>query len=134
MSVLISPSGLSTTALVANQLSLTAEYVESLPMACGACSSLQPQYSIAYTAGTPILNGTAVFVPVLATITIVAGNGCKTKTRLLNERFTVSFQGQTAVPTSVTIASVGRTDRPAGVKCGRAHAVAITDSITITIA
>lgn len=134
MSVIISPSGLATTALVANQLSLTAEYVETLPMQCGACSSLQPQYTIAYTAGTPTLEGTAVFVPILATITIISGNGCQTKTRLLNERFSVSFQGQTAVPASVTIASVGRTSRPAGVKCGRAHSIAITDSITITIA
>lgn len=134
MSVIISPSGLATTALVANQLSLTAEYVETLPMQCGACSSLQPQYSIAYTTETPTLNGSAVFVPVLATITIVSGNGCQTRTRLLNERFTVSFQGQTAVPASVTIASVGRTSRPDGVKCGRAHRIAITDSITITIA
>lgn len=79
-------------------------------------------------------NGTTVFVPVTARVTVVTqGCGCNAKTQLFTEQFYVAFQGQTAVPTAVTITSVGRVQGGACVQCGCAHAYSINDSLVITI-
>ena len=96
-------------------------------------SSVQPLATLVYSTGTPVLNGTTVFVPVTARITIVTGSGCNAKTQLFTEQFYVAFQGQTAVPTSVTITSVGRVQSGANVQCGCAYAYSINDSLTVTI-
>lgn len=79
------------------------------------------------------MNGTTVFVPVTARISIVVGGGCNAKTQLFTEQFYVAFQGQTAVPTAVTITSVGRLQGGSCVKCGRAYAYSVNDSLTISI-
>ena len=130
--VRLSPVGLAA-APVANQVSLLATYKEKL--CCPFCidSSVQPLATLDYTTGTPVLNGTTVFVPVTARITVVTGSGCKAKTQLFTEQFYVAFQGQTGLPTSVTINSVGRIQGGSCVKCGCAYAYSINDSLTVTI-
>ena len=83
--VRLSPVGLAA-APVANQVSLLATYKEKL--CCPFCidSSVQPLATLDYTTGTPVLNGTTVFVPVTARITVVTGSGCKAKTQLFTEQ------------------------------------------------
>lgn len=130
--VRLSPVGLAA-APVANQLSLLVTYREKLCHSFCIDSSIQPLATLQYTTGTPVLNGTTVFVPVTARITVVTGGGCKAKTQLFTEQFYVAFQGQTALPTSVTVTSVGRVQGGACVTCGRAQAYSINDSVTITI-
>lgn len=129
----ISPVGLAA-APVANQLSVLATFREKLCQPFCIDSSVQPLATVEYSSGTPILNGTTVFIPVTARITVVTqGCGCNAKTQLFTEQFYVAFQGQTAVPTSVVIASVGRVQGGACVTCGKAYAYSVNDSLTITI-
>lgn len=120
---------------VANQASLLATFREKLCQPYCIDSSIQPSATVVYSSGTPILNDTTVFVPITARITIVTpGCGCNAKTQLFTEQFYVAFQGQTAIPTAVTITSVGRVQGGANVECGCAHAYSINDSLTVTIA
>lgn len=132
--IYISPVGLAAAA-VANQLPLLVNYKEKLCRAIYVNSTAQPQVTIVYTHGTPTLNGSTVFVPITAVITIVTpGCGCKATTQLFTEKFVAAFQGQTAVPTTITITTVGRKQELSNLTCGRAHSVTIDDSITVTIA
>ena len=128
----LSPVGLAA-APVANQLSVLATFREKL--CCPFCidSSIQPLATVEYSTGTPLLNGTTVFVPITARISIITGGGCNSETQLFTEQFYVAFQGQTAVPTSVSINSVGRIQNGSCVKCGYAYAYSVNDSLTITI-
>lgn len=128
----LSPVGLAT-APVANQVSLLATYREKLCHPFCIDSSVQPLATLEYTTGTPILNGTTVFVPITARLTVVTGSGCNAKTQLFTEQFYVAFQGHTTTPTSVTITSLGRLQNGSCVKCGCAYAYSINDSITVTI-
>ena len=130
MSVSVSPAALATTALVANQLSVTATYRETLCRP--VCQCVLPTNSlpvtITYSYGSPVLSGTTVFVPITANIAVNTG-GCKPET--FTETFDVSFQGQTALPTAanpVTITSVGRISHAKG-RC-----LVINDSLTIALA
>ena len=110
MAVIVSPVGLAA-APVANVANIMATYKEKLCRPYCIDSTIQPQVSVVYTTGTPRLNGTTVFVPVRATITIVTQMnkcGCNAHTQLFTEDFVVAFQGRTALPTSVTLANVGR--------------------------
>lgn len=129
-----SPVGLAA-APVANQVSLLANYRETLCEPYCITSSNQPFATVEYSNGTPILNGTTVFVPITARISItVPGNcPCNSSTETYTEQFYVAFQGQTAIPTAVTINSVGRIQNGADVDCGCAYAYSINDSLTITI-
>lgn len=134
--VTVSPVGLAA-APVANVAALMATYKERLCRSYCIDSTIQPQVSVVYTTGTPRLNETTVFVPVRATITIVTQEnccGCNAHTQLFTENFVVAFQGQTTVPTSVTLANVGRDAFGSNVNCGRANSYTINDSITITLA
>lgn len=132
--IYVSPVGLAAAA-VANQLPILVNYKEKLCRAVCINSTAQPQVTIVYTSGTPTLNGTTVFVPVTAVITIVTpGIGCKATTQLFIEKFMAAFQGQTAVPTTVTVTNVGRKQELSNLNCGRAYSVTIDDSITVTIA
>lgn len=129
----LSPVGLAA-APVANQLSLLATFREKLCQPFCITSSVQPMATLEYLTGTPILEETTVFVPVTARLTVVIpGCGCNAKTQLFTEQFYVAFQGQTAIPTSVAITSVGRLEGGSLVKCGKAFAYSVNDSITITI-
>lgn len=133
--VRISPVGLAA-APVANQLAILATFREKLCRSNWFCidSSTQPFANVEYVTGTPILNGTTVFVPVTARIIItIPGCPCNAKTQVETEQFYVAFQGQTALPTNVVIESVGRIQNGSSVYCGKASAYSINDSLTITI-
>lgn len=132
--VILSPVGLST-APVANQVSLLATFKEKLCRCVCSTSTNQPFATVAYRNETPILNGTTVFVPIVATITITTPNACKcqAETQVINERFYVAFQGRTALPASVTINQVGITQGLIKIVCGKSNCYAINSSITVTI-
>lgn len=129
----LSPVGLAA-APVANQLSALITFREKLCQPFCIDSSIQPLATVEYSTGTPVLNGTTVFVPVTARLTVITqGCGCNAKTQLFTEQFYVAFQGQTAVPTAVTIQSVGRLQGGACISCGRAYAYSVNDSVIIAI-
>ncbi len=135
MAVTIQPAGLAA-APVANALAFTAAYREKLCRPFCVDSTLQPQVSVVYTTGTPRLNGTTVFVPIRATITMVTQGGrcgCNAHTQLFTEDFVVDFQGQTALPTAVALTQAGRDQFGANVDCGCAHSYVINDSLLLTI-
>lgn len=135
MAVTISPVGLAA-APVANTLAFMATYKEKLCRAFCVDSTLQPQVSVVYTTGTPRLVETTVFVPVRAVITVVTQNtrcGCNAHTQLFTEDFVVAFQGQTALPTAVTLTNLGRDQFGSNVSCGCAHTYTINDSLTLAI-
>jgi hypothetical protein len=130
----LSPVGLATGTQTANVLSVLATYKERLCHSFCIDSTLQPQVSVVYTRDAATLVGSTVFIPITAVITVVTpGCNCNATTQLYTERFTVAFQGRTALPTAVTITSVGRTQGGSNVKCGRAHSYTINDSLTITL-
>lgn len=136
MAVTISPVGLAA-APVANELSFMATYKEKLCRPFCVDSTIQPQVSVVYTTGTPRLVETTVFVPVKAVITVVTQNnpcGCNAHTQLFTENFVVAFQGQTVVPTTVTLTQVGRDQFGSNVNCGCAHTLTINDSLSLSIA
>ena len=130
--VRLSPVGLAA-APVANQLSVLVTYREKLCRPFCIDSSIQPLATVVYTTGQAVLDGTTVFIPVTARITVVTGCGCNAKTQLFTEQFYVAFVGQTALPSSVTLTSVGRLQNGSCVKCGKAFAYSINDSLTVTI-
>lgn len=131
--VYLSPVGLSATALTANQLSTLVSIRETI-------GRIRPEWpsaiavSVSYSYNTPVLSTSTVFIPVVATVTIsVPSFGNSVKPLVFTERFNVAFQGQTAVPTSVTIASVGISQGVSSMT-RRGAVYSIDDSITITIA
>lgn len=127
--VFISPSGLAA-APTANSLSILATYKEDLCKAFCVVSSNQPNATVTYTTESPKLNGTTVFVMVVAKVAITLPNcGVKTYT----ERFMTSFQGQTALPTAVNITSVGMEQGFFNVGCVKSKCYAINDAITVSI-
>ena len=135
MAVTISPVGLAA-APVANTLAFMATYKEKLCRPFCVDSTIQPQVSVVYTTGTPRLVDTTVFIPVKAVITVVTQNskcGCNAHTQLITENFVVAFQGQTAVPTTVTLTQVGRDQFGSNVSCGCAFSYTINDSLTVSI-
>ena len=99
--VTLSPVGLAA-APVANQVSFLATFKEKLCRCVCATSTNQPFATVTYRNETPVLNGTTVFVPIVATITITTPNACKcqAETQVIYERFVVAFQGRTTLPTS----------------------------------
>lgn len=133
MAVYLSPVGLST-AQVPNRVSLLATYKERLCRRICQNSTNQPEAFVTYQHGTPFINGTTVFVPIIATVTIVTpGCGCAATTQVITEKFMAAFQEQTTLPTSVVIATEGLTNELANVSCGSSNCLAIYSSITVTI-
>lgn len=134
MAVFISPGGLAA-APVANTLSVLATYKEKLCRCVCSTSTDQPNATVTYTYETPILQGTTVFIPIVATITIVTPNACKctAETQVITERFTVAFFGQTALPTAVTITQEGLTQGLYKIVCGKSNCFAVQNALTITI-
>ena len=131
--VYISPVGLAT-APVANSVSLLATFKEKLCRYVCSTSTDQPTATIAYTYETPIFNDATVFVPVVATVTIVTPScGCNASTQVITERFMVAFQGQTGLPTAVTITSEGVSQGLYKIVCGKSNSYAINDSLAVTI-
>lgn len=127
----VSPAGLAA-APVANQLVIQATYKECLCNPFCISSSAQPYANVEYSLGTAILNGTSVFVPVTARI-LIATPGCCESPSAYTEQFYVAFEGQTALPASVTIESAGRIQNPSDVECGVAYAYSINDVLRIVL-
>lgn len=134
MAVYQSPVGLAT-APVANQLSEMVTFKERLCNPICVVNNNQPFATVSYTAGTPTLDGTTVFVPIIAQIQITApSNCCEAQKLLYTERFKVAFQGRTTLPTTPpVITSLGTDQSLACVKKGRAYGYIINDSITVSI-
>ena len=136
MAIYISPVGLAA-APVANTLNVLATIKESLCYRFSVNATNQPQVVVTYQSGTPTLVETTVFVPITAQVTITTPSskcGCNPHVQTFSERFVVAFQGQTAVPTAVTINNVGTDRFPSCVNsCGIASGYTINDSLEITI-
>lgn len=123
------------TPTVANQVSFLATFKEKLCRCVCATSTNQPFATVTYRNETPVLNGTTVFVPIVATITITTPNACKcqAETQVINERFVVAFQGRTTLPTSVTINQLGMTQGLIKIVCGKSSCYAINSSLSVSI-
>lgn len=133
MAVFLSPVGLSA-AQVPNRVSLLAIYKERLCRRVCANSTNQPEAFVTYQHGSPVLNGTTVFVPVIATVTIVTpGCNCAATTQVITEKFEAAFQEQSALPTAVAISTEGQVQELANVSCGSSNCLAVYSSLTITI-
>lgn len=131
--VTLSPVGLAT-AQAANSVSLLATFKEKLCKTVCATSTEQPQATVALRNETPMLNGTTVFVPIVATITLVTPScGCRAMTQVITERFLVAFQGRTTLPTSVTITPAGIQQGLIKVVCGKSNTYAINLSLSVAI-
>lgn len=135
MAVYQNPVGLAA-APVNDQLSEMLTFKEKLCIPVCVINENQPSATVSYTAGQPVLNGSTVFVPIVAQVQItVPSNCCKVDPLMFTERFTVAFQGQTALPTAEpVITSVGRSQSLSCVKGGKAYGYVINDSITVSIA
>lgn len=109
MAVYLSPVGLST-AQVPNRVSLLATYKERLCRRICENSTNQPEAFVTYKTGTPIFNGTTVFVPVIATVTIVTpGCGCQATTQVSFPRLEMNQKtGKTEMVVDVTIEANGK--------------------------
>lgn len=129
--VFLSPVGLAAAA-TNNSVSLLATYKENLCKVICAVSSNQPSATVTYTTEAPILNGTTVFVPVVAKV-VISLPGCCGGTQVIPERFMVAFQGQTALPTAVTVTSVGTQQGLFKINCGKSRCYAVNDSLTVAI-
>lgn len=129
--VVLSPVGLAA-ASVANSVSFLATFKEKLCRCVCSTSTNQPFATVSYRNETPVLNGTTVFVPVVATVTI-STPGC-TVPQTITERFMVAFQGRTSLPTSVTINQLGSTQGLIKIVCGKSNCYAINSSLSVTIA
>lgn len=134
MSVFISPVGLAA-APVNNQLAAMLTFKEKLCKPYCSSSNLATQIGVTYTTGTPTLVGTTVFVPITASVSVLSpGCCCESTPQGYTENFEVAFQGRTALPTAVTITSVGRTQQPSCIdKHGRVNGIVIYDSVTIAL-
>ena len=131
--VFLSPVGLAA-APVANSVGLLAIYKEKLCRCVCSTSSNLPRAEVTYRNEAPILNGTTVFVPIVATVTITTPNcGCAATTQVITERFMAAFQGQTSLPTAVTITQNGQTQGLIKIVCGKSNCYAVNDSITVAI-
>lgn len=128
--VTLSPVGL-TAAPVANQVSLLATFKEELCRCVCSTSSNQPFATVTYRNETPILNGTTVFIPIVADISIQTP-GCSAP-RSIVERFMVAFTDRTSIPTTVTITPLGLTQGLINIKCGKSKCYALNSAITVTV-
>lgn len=130
-----SPVGLSG-APVANQLSEMVTLKASFCKPFCIANSNQPNATVRYEAGNPVLNGTTVFVPitVYVQITVPKKCGCGADVIPYTGYFEVAFQGRTTLPTTApTIDSVGTQQGLACVNNGEAYGYVINDSIVVSI-
>ena len=134
MAISISPAGL-TAAAVPNELRVTAIIKERLCSSFCINADMLPQATTTYTVGTPRLRGTALFIPITATVSIITrGCGCVAKTYLFTEQTEVSFSDVTVAPTALpTLVVAGSDVIPAFVNCNKANGVQIADSLIITL-
>lgn len=129
------PVGLSG-APVANQLSEMITFKARFCKPFCIANSNQPNATVRYEVGQPVLDKTTVFVPVTAYVQIVVPKkcGCGSDVIPYTGRFQVAFQGRTTLPTTTpTIESVGTQKSLACVSNGEANGYVINDSIVVSI-
>lgn len=136
MALYLSPVGMSTAA-VANSLDVLVTIKQGLCHPYSINGQTQATSTVTFTAGTPIFNGTSVFVPITAQGTITTPSnkcGCNPNVETFTETFDIVFTGQTGLPTAVTITNDGNhsfaTETNA---CGFAHAYIINTALTVAI-
>lgn len=128
-----------------SSISLLVQLKENLCQAFNTNSSVQPQSSVTFTAGTATTQavpsgGTTVYnamLPITATISITyqPKGQCRAVTRLFTETFTVAFSGLTTSPTAFNIAVGQQTKEASNIKCcGRAYGYTINTAINVTAA
>lgn len=130
-----SPVGLSG-APVANQLSEMITFIAPFCKPFCIANSNQPNATVRYEVGQPVLDNTTVFVPITAYVQIVVPGkcGCSADVIPYTGRFMVGFQGRTSLPTTTpTIESVGTQQSLACVNNGQANGYVINDSIVVSI-
>lgn len=134
MALFLSAVG-SATAPAANELRTLAVFRETACEKFCAKDNVRPQVFVTYRAGTARLVDTSVFVPVTATVTVVANTGCcKAQPFVFNETFLAAFQGFTTLPTEpITITSLGQESFFPNAYCGKTRCININDSLLITI-
>lgn len=135
MAVYLSPVGLAA-APVANQVTQLATFKEKLCQCVCSTSTNQPNAVVTYVTETPILRGTTVFVPVVATVSILLPTDCGCNNRppqTITERWLVAFEGQTALPTAVTLTTGGLYQSLIKIVCGKSNCYAINQTVTVTI-
>lgn len=134
MPAYLSPVGLAA-APVNNQLSVMVTFKEELCKPYCTARELITQPSVTYTYGAPVLVDSTLYVPITAQILILTPGKCCNATPVsFTENFMVAFQGQTALPASVNISSVGRIQKPTCIDSnGCAHGYVVYDSLTIAL-
>lgn len=130
----IKPSGSATSAQTANQLGLTVSFLERYrkPRRCSKSKPIQT--TVTYSVGDLSLNGTTLFVPVIATVTAVyllQSGGTASKTFV--ETFTISFQNQDALTSGATVTKYGTVTDISTSSYG-VTTLLIDDSIIIAVA
>lgn len=116
-------------AAVVNELALLVNIKERLCRVpyCKRCDT-SVQLNTEYSAGTPVLKDSSVFVPITAIVSAITSGTCnRANTQTFRETFVVVFQGQTALPSSVTIENLG------SIQDSDRCEASISDSITITL-
>lgn len=132
--VTLSPVGLNSINIIANQVSLLVTINEKLAKTYCINSSVQPQITLNYTTGNAKFIGETVFVPITAVLAIaIPDNNGNILTRLYTEKFDVAFQNQTGLPRTVTVTSLGRDAFGSNIKCCKVHNYTVNDSITVEI-
>lgn len=133
MALFLSPVG-SATAPAANELRALAVFKEKTCIAFRVCPDAQPSATIDYRVGTARLVGTTVYVPITATMTVIARTGCcEAKPFIFTDTVLAAFQGYTSLPTAVTVESLGQETLTPGVSCGWTKNLTVNDSLLITI-
>lgn len=135
MAVFLSSVGLAA-APVANEVTQLVTFKERLCQYMCSTSTNQPNASVTYQAETPILRGTTVFVPIVATVSILLPNSCGCNNRppqTITERFVYAFEGQTGLPTAVTLTPGGTYQGLIKIVCGKSNTYAINQTLTVAI-
>lgn len=117
-------------AAVVNELALLVNIKERLCRVpyCKRCYDTSVQLTTEYSAGTPVLKDSSVFVPITAIVSAITSGTCnRANTQTFKETFVVTFQGQTALPSSVTIENLG------SIQDSDRCEASISDSITVTL-
>lgn len=119
-------------AIAATSQQYDVRVVENLCQGYCVNNTIQPQSTIKFSAGDPVVvNGTA-FVTITATGSIVyqPKNSCRTATKLFSESFQVAFVGTGTPRIALTVGS--QTNEADNVKCcNRAYGWAMSTNLTI---
>lgn len=141
--ITVTPIPAASASATTNQLLV--QLTEQLCQPFNIASSIQPQSSVTFTAGTATTETVTVgstttyrsILPITVTgsIVYIPKGTCRAVTKLFTEKMTVAFVGLSTAPTTFTITQLMQTKEPANVKCcNRAYAYNINTAISITAA